>query len=77
MPTHIAGMLTRDEQVKLYGEIMGIKIDNFDFYYCFGLFRLAVIAQQIYYRFSTGRQKMNGSGPWYSMLRFWKIQHSQ
>ena len=25
--------------------------ENFDFYYCFGLFRLAVIAQQIYYRY--------------------------
>ena len=25
------------------------------FYYCFGLFRLAVIAQQIYYRFYHGQ----------------------
>jgi aminoglycoside phosphotransferase (APT) family kinase protein len=57
MPTNIDGMLTREEQVKLYAEIMGIKIDNFDFYYCFGLFRLAVIAQQIYYRFFHGQTK--------------------
>lgn len=57
MPTNIEGMLTRKQQVDLYGELMGIKIDNFDFYYCFGLFRLAVIAQQIYYRFYNGQTK--------------------
>jgi aminoglycoside phosphotransferase (APT) family kinase protein len=57
MPTNIDGMLTRKQQVDLYGELMGIKIDNFDFYYCFGLFRLAVIAQQIYYRFYNGQTK--------------------
>ncbi len=57
MPTNIDGMLTRNDQVKLYADIMGINIDNFDFYYCFGLFRLAVIAQQIYYRFFHGQTK--------------------
>ena len=36
---------------------MGVKSDKFDFYYCFGLFRLAVIAQQIYYRFYHGQTK--------------------
>jgi aminoglycoside phosphotransferase (APT) family kinase protein len=55
--TNIEGMLTRKEQVELYAEIMGRKIDNFDFYFCFGLFRLAVIAQQIYYRFYHGQTK--------------------
>ena len=55
--THIEGMLTRKEQVALYSEIMGRKIDNIDFYFCFGLFRLAVIAQQIYYRFYHGQTK--------------------
>ena len=57
MPTNVEGMLTRKEQVELYGELMGVKIDNFDFYYCFGLLRLAVIAQQIYYRFYNGQTK--------------------
>jgi aminoglycoside phosphotransferase (APT) family kinase protein len=55
--TNIEGMLTRNEQVKLYGEIMGRPVENFDFYFCFGLFRLAVIAQQIYYRFFHGQTK--------------------
>lgn len=57
MPTNVAGMLTRKEQVALYGERSGIAIDNFDYYYCFGLFRLAVIAQQIYYRYYHGQTK--------------------
>ncbi len=57
MPTNLDGMLSRKEQFAFYGELMGIKTDNFDFYYCFGLFRLAVIAQQIYYRFYHGQTK--------------------
>jgi aminoglycoside phosphotransferase (APT) family kinase protein len=57
MPTHLEGMLTRKEQIALYSELRGIQTDNFDFYYCFGLFRLAVIAQQIYYRFYHGQTK--------------------
>jgi len=57
MPTNIDGMLTRKELVDLYAEKSGRKIENFDFYYCFGLFRLAVIAQQIYYRYFHGQTK--------------------
>jgi aminoglycoside phosphotransferase (APT) family kinase protein len=57
MPTNIEGMLSRKEQVRLYGELTGRSVDAFDFYYCFGLFRLAVIAQQIYYRFYHGQTK--------------------
>ena len=57
MPTTADGMLTRKELVDLYAEKSGRKIENFDFYYCFGLFRLAVIAQQIYYRYFHGQTK--------------------
>ena len=57
MPTNLDGMLTRDEQVALYAEKMGIKIDNYVYYYTFGLFRLAAIAQQIYYRYYHGQTK--------------------
>lgn len=57
MPTNIEGALTREELVERYAQRAGIKISNFDFYYCFGLFRLAVIAQQIYYRFFHGQTK--------------------
>jgi aminoglycoside phosphotransferase (APT) family kinase protein len=57
MPTHVDGALTRREFVELYGQISGLRMDRFDFYYCFGLFRLAVIVQQIYYRFYHGQTR--------------------
>jgi aminoglycoside phosphotransferase (APT) family kinase protein len=54
-PSHAPGMLTRQEFVDYYAERAGIRIDNFDFYYTYGLFRLAGIVQQIYYRFFHGQ----------------------
>jgi aminoglycoside phosphotransferase (APT) family kinase protein len=57
LPTNLPGALTRSEVVKRYEEKAGIRIDNFDFFFCFGLFRLAVIVQQIYYRFYHGQTK--------------------
>jgi aminoglycoside phosphotransferase (APT) family kinase protein len=57
MPTHLEGALSRREFVDLYGRMSGIKMDDFDFYYCFGLFRLAVIIQQIYYRYYHGQSR--------------------
>jgi len=44
-------MLTRKEVVEYYLEKTGLKPDNWAFYEVFGIFRLAVIAQQIYYRY--------------------------
>ncbi len=35
----------------------GRPVADFDFYYGFGLFRLAVIAQQIYYRYFHGQTR--------------------
>jgi len=54
-PSNAPGMLTRQQFVEHYAERAGIRIDNFDFYYCYGLFRLAGIVQQIYYRFFHGQ----------------------
>ncbi len=56
-PSHLPGMLTRNEIVNYYGEKTGRTIGNYDFYYVFGMFRLAVIAQQIYYRWKLGQTK--------------------
>lgn len=50
-PTNLPGMPTRKELVERYAQRSGMKIENIDFYYVFGLFRLGVIAQQIYYRY--------------------------
>ena len=54
-PSNAPGMLTRQEFADYYAERAGIKIDCIDFYYCYGLFRLAGIVQQIYYRFYHGQ----------------------
>jgi aminoglycoside phosphotransferase (APT) family kinase protein len=52
-PTHLPGMLSRAEVVDYYCERMGYSLtpEQWRFYEVFGLFRLAVIAQQIYYRY--------------------------
>jgi aminoglycoside phosphotransferase (APT) family kinase protein len=50
-PTHLPGMFTRREVVDYYCERTGLEPDNWAFYEVYGLFRLAVIAQQIYYRY--------------------------
>lgn len=55
MPTTLPGMFTRDEVIAHYAQLTGRNMDHFDFYYAFGLFRLAVIAQQIYYRYYHGQ----------------------
>ncbi len=57
IPTHLPGMFTRQEFIKRYSEKMGIPVEKSDFYYCFGMFRLAGIAQQIYWRFYHGQTK--------------------
>ncbi len=56
-PTHEKGMLTRKEVVAYYMEKTGRQYVNFDFYEIYGLFRLAVIIQQIYYRYFHGQTK--------------------
>jgi aminoglycoside phosphotransferase (APT) family kinase protein len=50
-PTHLPGMLTRSEVIAYYADKTGLPVDNVDFYATFGLFRLAGIVQQIYYRY--------------------------
>jgi aminoglycoside phosphotransferase (APT) family kinase protein len=52
-PTHTPGMLTRREVVDYYRARRGLEITDrqWAFYEVFGLFRLAVIGQQIYYRY--------------------------
>lgn len=54
-PTHQRGMLSRAEVVEYYSEKSGIRVDQFDYYEIYGLFRLAAIIQQIYYRFYHGQ----------------------
>ena len=57
MPSDVPGAPTRAEIVNRFQEKTGLPVDNFAFYFVFGLFRLGVIGQQIYYRFYHGHTK--------------------
>ena len=56
-PTHAPGMLTRSEVLDRYAQRTGLRVDERQwlFYEVFGLFRLAVIAQQIHHRYFLGQ----------------------
>ncbi len=56
-PSHVPGMLTRAEMVQEYAGRRGLDVtpEQWRFYEVFGLFRLGVIAQQIYYRYHQGQ----------------------
>jgi aminoglycoside phosphotransferase (APT) family kinase protein len=68
-PTHLPGMLTRRDVVDYYCRRMGLAPANWAFYEVYGLFRLAVIAQQIYYRYHL-RQTRNPA-----FKRLWIMVH--
>lgn len=50
-PTHLPGMMTRDEIIARYFQRSGLAPRDMAFYEVYGLFRLAGIVQQIYYRY--------------------------
>ena len=53
-PTHWAGNMTRMEVAQYYAERTHSSLENIVFYYIQGIFKIAVIVQQIYYRFKKG-----------------------
>jgi aminoglycoside phosphotransferase (APT) family kinase protein len=53
-PTRLPGSDTRRRLVARYAERRGRAVHDLDFYYCFGLFKTAVVVQQIYFRFRQG-----------------------
>ena len=52
--THLPGNLTRHEFAQRYAERSGRDITNLLYYYVFGLFKNAVVLQQIYGRYKKG-----------------------
>jgi aminoglycoside phosphotransferase (APT) family kinase protein len=56
-PTAMPGSMTREELAARYAERSGRDISNILFYYCFGLYKFAVIIQQIYARYARGFTK--------------------
>ena len=53
-PTVMEGNPSRTDIVQQYALKSGRSINNLTFYYAYGLFKIAVIAQQIYFRYKNG-----------------------
>lgn len=53
-PTVMTGNPSRSDIVQQYALKSGRSVDHIVFYYVYGLFKIAVIAQQIYYRYKHG-----------------------
>ncbi len=53
-PTTLPGNLSRTGVVERYAAWTGRDVSRIVFYYVYGLFKIAVIAQQIYYRYRQG-----------------------
>jgi aminoglycoside phosphotransferase (APT) family kinase protein len=69
-PTNLPGMLTRAEVVEHYGQRTGLRVEDWAFYEVFGLFRLAVIAQQIYYRYHHKQTTNPTARPLWLLVRY-------
>lgn len=52
--TYLPGNYSRSEVIAAYARLSGRSVDNALFYYRFGLYKLAVILQQIYARYHAG-----------------------
>jgi aminoglycoside phosphotransferase (APT) family kinase protein len=53
-PTNYPGSMTRNELVERYAQTAGRDVSNMAFYVVFARFKVAVIVQQIYYRYHVG-----------------------
>jgi aminoglycoside phosphotransferase (APT) family kinase protein len=69
-PTTVPGMMTRGEVVRYYCERMNLGEIDFTFYRVYGLFRLAVIAQQIYYRYHHGQTRNPEFANFHQLVNF-------
>jgi aminoglycoside phosphotransferase (APT) family kinase protein len=55
MPTQSLGFLSREEAVARYGERSGRDLGGVAYYDVFGTFKMAVVLQQIYFRYHRGQ----------------------
>ena len=69
-PSNAAGMMTRAEIIEYYGEQTGYDVSDFDYYLVYGLFRLAVIVQQIYYRYHHGQTADERFADWHRITNY-------
>jgi aminoglycoside phosphotransferase (APT) family kinase protein len=57
MPSRVPGFMTRAEAIAYYGERSGRDVGGMRYYYVFGLFKMAVIVQQLYFRWHQGQTR--------------------
>ena len=57
MPSRVPGFMTRAEAIERYGARSGRDVTRMPYYYVFGLFKMAVVVQQLYYRWHQGQTK--------------------
>ena len=57
MPTQSLGFMSREEAVARYGERSGRDVSGVSYYDVFGTFKMAVVLQQIFYRFHRGQTR--------------------
>ena len=55
MPSRAPGFMKRAEAIERYGRRSGRDMRRMPYYYVFGLFKMAVIVQQLYYRYHKGQ----------------------
>jgi aminoglycoside phosphotransferase (APT) family kinase protein len=68
-PTNFPGMLRRTEIVERYRRITGRDASHMVFYLVFARFKLAVIVQQIYYRYHQGLTKDPRFAPMHELVK--------
>jgi aminoglycoside phosphotransferase (APT) family kinase protein len=56
-PTTVPGSMTRAQLLERYAQATGRDVSRMDFYLTFARFKIAVIIQQIYYRYRVGLTK--------------------
>ncbi|MGZ4536498.1 MAG: phosphotransferase family protein [Nocardioidaceae bacterium] len=71
-PSHLPGMLSRWQMVQHYCARTGLSVtqEQWAFYEVFGLFRLGVIAQQIYYRYHHGQTHNEAYAQFLPVVRY-------
>lgn len=57
MPTREQGMFSRNQLIQYYFKTRNLPKTDMSYFYIFGLFKLAVIAQQIFYRYYNGQTR--------------------
>lgn len=77
-PSDLPGMPTRGELVDRYLERAGRRADDWAFYEVYGLFRLAAIAQQIYFRYHRGESRNRAFRHLWFLVRYleWRCRRT-